>query len=443
VSGSSWTLIAIAAIALVIMTAAAVVEASVGLIGRQRFRQAAAGTGRERTVRALLDPRRSLVSALQLVQAIAMTVAASLITIVALRENAPGSVFIAVLVVGLVFLLFGQALPRALSRTKPETATGILLGLARLLAAVVSPLSAFSDAVAGVLTRALGGEQPDAVPAGLEEELLLVTRDGVEDDVIEPEEREMIDNVLQLEETTARDIMVPRVDIVAVEESATPREIVDAITETGHSRLPVYRDSIDQIVGILYAKDLLPFVIGSTRTLPLAKLLRPAYVVPESKRIDDLLGELRRNRVHIAIVADEYGGTAGLVTIEDILEEIVGEIHDEYDEETILLERVSDREIIADGRLPIEDVEEALGLELTDEDDPYGTAAGFVHWHLDRLPQPGDRFDAQGLRAEVLEMEGHRLRRLRLKRLVEGDEPLEASQPEPTESAPSPPVALS
>jgi CBS domain containing-hemolysin-like protein len=195
--------------------------------------------------------------------------------------------------------------------------------------------------------------------------------------------------------------------------------------------LPVYRESIDQIVGVLYAKDLLPFVIGSTRTLPLKKLLRPVYVVPESKRIDDLLAELRRNRVHIAIVADEYGGTAGLVTIEDIIEEIVGEIHDEYDEETVLLERISDREIIADGRLPIDEVEEALGLALTGDDDAYGTAAGFVHWHLDRLPHPGDRFDAQGLRAEVLDMEGHRLRRLRLTRLGPEDTALAETAPEP------------
>jgi putative hemolysin len=171
-----------------------------------------------------------------------------------------------------------------------------------------------------------------------------------------------------LEETSARDIMVPRVDIVAVAEDASSQDIVDVITEKGHSRLPVFRESIDEIVGILYAKDLLPFVIGSTRTLPIMQLLRPVYVVPESKRLDDLLGELRRNRVHIAVVADEYGGTAGLVTIEDILEEIVGEIHDEYDEEMTLLEQVSDSEIIVDGRLPIEEIEEALGIPLTGDD---------------------------------------------------------------------------
>jgi CBS domain containing-hemolysin-like protein len=359
-----------------------------------------------------------------LIEAITIALAASLITFVVMREGGGGSVVIAVVIVASLFLVFGQAVPRALARTKPAAIAGILLTLAQFLAAVVRPLSTLADGTADFLTRLFGGDRPDSVPAGSEDELLFITHDDSDDGVIEPEERAMIDNVLHLEETTARDIMVPRVDIVAVEEGASPREIVDAITETGHSRLPVYRESIDQIVGVLYAKDLLPFVIGSTRTLPIEKLVRPPYVVPESKRVDDLLSELRRNRVHIAVVADEYGGTAGLVTIEDILEEIVGEIHDEYDEETVLLERVNDREIIADGRLPIEDVERALDLELIGDDDPYGTAAGFVHWHLDRLPQPGDRFDAQGLRAEVLDMEGHRLRRLRLTRLGEHDAPL-------------------
>ncbi len=425
-TGDSWTFIAITAAALLVMAGAATVEASAGLISRQRFRQAATGPGRERSVHTLLDPRRSLVSALQLVQAIAIALAASLITYVTMVDGRRGPVAIAVLVVSLFFLFLGQAIPRALARTRPSATAGVLLSLSQFVAAIVRPLSAVSDAAADLLTRAFGGERPDTVPAGSEDELLLLTRDATDDGVIEPEERKMIDNVLRLEETTARDIMVPRVDIVAVEEDASSQEIVDAITEKGHSRLPVYRESIDDIVGILYAKDLLPFVIGSTRTLPIKKLVRPAYVVPESKRLDDLLGELRRNRVHIAVVADEYGGTAGLVTIEDILEEIVGEIHDEYDEETTLLERINENEIIVDGRLPIEEVEEALGTELTGDDDPYGTAAGFVHWHLDRLPQEGDRFDAHGIRAEVLDIEGHRLRRLRLT-LLRDDAALGAS----------------
>lgn len=418
-SGNSWTLVAIAAVALLLMVGAAIVEASAGLISRKRLRQA--GAGRERGVQALLDPHRSLVSALHLVQVICIAVAACIITAIVIREGGQGAIVFSVVIVSVIFLFLGQALPRALARTRPTVAAGLLLRLAQLLAALVRPLCAISDGAANLLTRFLGGDRPDLVPAGSEDDLLMRAREAADDGVIEPEERAMIDNVLHLEETHAHDIMVPRVDIVAVDEEASPREVVDKITSHGHSRIPVYRESIDHIVGILYAKDLLPFVIGSTRTLPLKTLVRPAYVVPESKPIDDLLTELRRNRVHIAIVADEYGGTAGLVTIEDILEEIVGEIHDEYDEETTLLEYVNDREIIADGRLPIEDVEKALGVELSGEENPFGTAAGFVHWHLDRLPRPGDRFDAQGLRAEVLAIEGHRLRRLRLTRLEEGD----------------------
>ena len=421
-TGDSWTLIAIAIVALLVMAGAATVEASAGLISRQRFRQAATGPGRERSVHTLLDPRRSLVSALQLVQAVAIAFAASLITFVIMRENGRGPIAIAVLTVSLLFLFLGQAVPRALARTRPSSTAGALLSLAQFVAVLVRPLSALSDGAADLFTRIFGGDHPDTVAAGSEDELLSMTRDATDDGVIEPEERKMIDNVLRLEETSARDIMIPRVDIVAVAEDASSQEIVDAITEKGHSRLPVFRESIDDIVGILYAKDLLPFVIGSTRTLPIKRLVRPAYIVPESKRLDDLLGELRRNRVHIAVIVDEYGGTAGLVTIEDILEEIVGEIHDEYDEETTLLEQVSESEIIVDGRLPIEEVEEALGAELTGNDDPYGTAAGFVHWHLDRLPQEGDSFEAHGIRAEVLDIEGHRLRRLRLTRLDDGEE---------------------
>jgi putative hemolysin len=437
VSGDNWSLIAIAIVSLVVMAGAATVEASAGLISRHRFRQAATGPGRERSVQTLLDPRRSLVSALQLVQAIAIALAASLMTYVIVREGGRGPVLIAVVIASALFLLLGQAVPRALARTKPSTTAGALLSLARFVAMLVRPLSALSDGAADLFTRLFGGEQPDTVPAGSEDELLIITRDDHDDGVIEPEERKMIDNVLRLEETSARDIMVPRVDIVAVAEDASSQDIVDAITEKGHSRVPVFRESIDEIVGILYAKDLLPFVIGSTRTLPIKQLLRPAYVVPESKRLDDLLAELRRNRVHIAVVADEYGGTAGLVTIEDILEEIVGEIQDEYDEELTLLEPISESEIIVDGRLPIEEIEAALAVTITGEDDPYGTAAGFVHWHLDRMPQQGDQFDAHGIRAEVLDVEGNRLRRLRLTRIAHDDLPEDSPEVASREDAAS------
>jgi CBS domain containing-hemolysin-like protein len=415
VSATSWTLAAIALISLLMMTVAAVVEGSAGVITRERFRQTT--HPRERSLQAFLDPRRSLVAALHLAQVVAVAVAASALTTMTLQEPWLDPVVVVIDIIAVLLLIIGQTLPRALLRAHPEMSAGALLGFGRVVAMLVKPLEALGDFSNDLLTRLLGGEKTDATPAGAEEELLLLSLEAAEDDVIEPEERAMIDNVLQLEETMARDIMVPRMDIDAVAEDASPREIVRTITTNGHSRIPVYRDSIDHIVGMLYAKDLLPFVIGSTRSLPIKALVRKPYYVPETKRIDQLLTELRRNRVHVAIVVDEYGGTAGLVTIEDILEEIVGEIDDEHDAPTVMIEQISDDEVIVDGRAPIEEVEEALQMDLVPEDAPFTTAAGFVHEHLDRLPQPGDTFEAQGVRAEVLATEGHRLRRLRLLRL--------------------------
>ena len=414
-SATSWSLAAIALISLLLMTVAAVVEGSAGIITRERFRQTS--HPRERSLQAFLDPRRSLVAALHLAQVVAVAVAASALTVMTLGESRRNPAVIVINILAIVLLVLGQSLPRALLRAHPEMSAGALLGFARVVAVLVKPLEALGDVANDILTRLLGGEQTDTTPAGAEEELLLLSLEAAEDNAIEPEERAMIDNVLQLEETTARDIMVPRIDIDAVAEDASPREIVRTITANGHSRIPVYSDSIDHIVGMLYAKDLLPFVIGSTRSLPIKALVRAPYYVPETKRIDQLLTELRRNRVHVAIVVDEYGGTAGLVTIEDILEEIVGEIDDEHDAPIMMIEQISDNEVIVDGRAPIDEVEEVLQMELVPEDAPFTTAAGFVHEHLDRLPQPGDAFEAQGVRAEVLATEGHRLRRLRLLRL--------------------------
>jgi CBS domain containing-hemolysin-like protein len=423
VSGESWGELIVAAAALAVMAVAAALEASAALISRHRLRELAEERGRQRTVQALLDPRRSLVASLRVVEAIAIAIAASLLTTVTLREWDTAEHVVAVVIVGAVFLLFGQALPRVLANARPERVALLLVGAAGLLALLARPLTWLVDETVRGLSRLMpGGDGPPAV--GAEAEFRSVALEDHDHGLIEPAEREMIDNVLHLEETTARDIMVPRVDIIAIEEAAPLSEIVATITRAGHSRLPVYRESIDHVVGVLYAKDLLPFVVGTTRRPPLSLMLRPAHIVPESKRIDDLLTELRRNRIHIAIVADEYGGTAGLVTIEDILEEIVGEIEDEYD--TLpppLLERVGDDEVLADGRVPIADVAELLGLDLGD--DAGGTAAGFVHEHLERLPSEGDRVEAAGMRIEVLAVEGHRLRRLRATRI--GDQPVDAA----------------
>jgi CBS domain containing-hemolysin-like protein len=254
-------------------------------------------------------------------------------------------------------------------------------------------------------------------PIGTEDEMRFM-RSGHDDGVIGEFERQMIDGILSLEEMTVRDIMVPRLDIIGLERRVSAQELIDTITRAGHSRIPVYRESIDNVLGVLYVKDLLPFVIGNTARIPLLDIIRPAFVVPESKKLPELFTELKRTRIHLAIVADEYGGTAGLITIEDILEEIVGEIQDEYDSEQPLFVQEEVDVLIADGRLPIEDVEDALGVDF-EEDDDFGTLGGFVHKHLGRLAVLGDTFEAEGVRVEILEVERHRVRALRITRLPE------------------------
>jgi CBS domain containing-hemolysin-like protein len=430
VSAQSWTEIAIAVASLVMLALAAITEASAGLVSRSRLRVAAERGARPRSVDGLLDPRRALIAALELAQAIALAAAASLLTTVILREVGRFEHLLAIVVVVLVYLVFGQALPRAIATKQPERTARLEIGLGGVFAFAAAPLVAIGDLFTRFWTGIVPGDGRDAAVFDAEEDLRRAI-EGPVDGIIEPEEREMIDAVLELEDTPVRDIMVPRVDIIAVEENQSAAEILATITMAGHSRVPVYRETIDQIVGILYAKDLLPFVIGTTETLPLARLVRPAWVVPESKRIDDLLAELRRNRIHIAIVADEYGGTAGLVTIEDIIETIVGDIQDEYDREAPMLERISGQEVIVDGGIPLSDIEDALDVDLEDDDDDVSTAAGWVHVHLERLPHPGDVFDADGLRCEIISTEGHRLRRLRLTRLdAEGKTTSEHPGPE-------------
>jgi CBS domain containing-hemolysin-like protein len=434
-SDQSWAELVVAVAALTILAVAAMVEAVATLVSRSRLRQLAEQRGSLRSVQSLLDPRRSLIGALELVQAIAVATAASLLTTVLVREAGAFEHLLAVVVVVAVYLLLGQALPRAWAATRPDRAAGALLAIAGGLAFVVRPLTAVTDTATSILQHFLPGPIAGGVAAGTEEELHAAI-EVPDDGIIEPEEREMIDNVLQLEDTPVREIMVPRVDIVAVDERSSDQAIIETITTAGHSRVPVYRETIDQIIGVLYAKDLLPFVIGTTVQIPLDRLIRPAFVVPESKRIDDLLGELRLHRVHIAIVADEYGGTAGLVTIEDIIEEIVGDIQDEYDLEQPLLETLAPGVVVVDGGISLDDVEDAIGVDLRDDEDEVTTVAGFVHRHLERLPREGDQFDADGLRIEVLQVDGHRLRRLRLTRLV--PDPSSTSSPSDPVSEPGP-----
>ncbi|MCX7616355.1 hemolysin family protein [Tepidiforma sp.] len=248
--------------------------------------------------------------------------------------------------------------------------------------------------------------------------LALVEKEEAEGGV-EEQERRMIRGVIALEDKTAREIMVPRIDVAAADISATVGDVAAIVTERGVSRVPVYRENIDDIVGIVYAKDLLRAVANGGRDRPIAELVREAYFIPESKRLDELLTEMQARRTHMAIVVDEYGGTAGIVTIEDLLEEIVGEIEDEYDVARPSIEVISPDEVVLDAGTSTDALKELFGLDVESED--FDTIGGFLIHHLGRLPAVGDEVEVDGLTLRVLSMSGRRVRRLRITRQRTGE----------------------
>jgi len=223
----------------------------------------------------------------------------------------------------------------------------------------------------------------------------------------------MITSILTISEKPVHEVMVPRTDIVAIDVDTPANEMLERITKVGHSRIPVYEGSPDSIVGVLYVKDLFRRLARGEKDVQLRPYLRPAQFVPETKKIDDLLREMQRDKVHIAIVVDEYGGTSGLVTIEDLVEEIVGEIRDEYDVEPELVRPVSETEAVMDARVPFEEVRETFDLDLALSEN-YDTLGGFVVAQLGRFPRQGEAVEAGGARFVVETVEGRRIRRIRV-----------------------------
>jgi CBS domain containing-hemolysin-like protein len=242
---------------------------------------------------------------------------------------------------------------------------------------------------------------------------------------VEEQEKRMIRGIIALEDKTVREIMVPRIDIAAADMEDSVSDVARLVVERGFSRVPVYRENIDDIVGIIYAKDLLQAVSNGGREKQLADMLREPTFIPESKRLDHLLTEMRAGRTHMAIVVDEYGGTAGLVTIEDLLEEIVGEITDEYDIVPPPMEVISEDEVVLDAGVGTDVLQELFDYEVESED--FDTVGGFLIHELGRLPAVGDEVHVDGLTLRVLSMAGRRIKRLRITRA--GSEELEEARP--------------
>jgi len=250
-----------------------------------------------------------------------------------------------------------------------------------------------------------------------ETELISLVEAGQEEGVLEQEEQKMIVSIFRLGDTLVREIMVPRIDLLALEVHTPLDEALDAIKQAGHSRVPVFKDSVDNILGLLYAKDLLGIWREGKHDIFLSDHLRQAYFVPEAKKADELLAELQAKRIHMAIVVDEYGGVAGLVTLEDIVEEIVGEIRDEYDQaEELLYQAINEHEYLFQGRIDLDDFNDIMGTELPNSEAD--TLSGLIYSRIGRVPTAGDNVQVNDLQLTVEQVSGQRIRKVRAVRLV-------------------------
>ena len=334
------------------------------------------------------------------------------------------ALLIVTLLVSIVTIIFGELVPKTLALAHAERYALLFARPVEVVGAIFRPLVWMLTAVTEVITRILGVRDSHSAERITTEELMILVERGGEQGVIEAEEEQMIGAVLELGERRVHEVMIPRIDITAIQVSAPLEEIVDTIVREGHSRIPVYHESVDNVAGILYAKDLIPFL--AKREQPeIRTILREPLFVPESMSVDDLLHTLQRGKVHIAIVLDEYGGTAGLVTIEDLIEEIVGEIQDEYDVEEPMIEPLSDDEARIDGRANIDDLIEHFGVELDDEDkEQYDTVGGLVYHEIGGVPSVGDTVEVDGLTLTVESTDGRRVGKVLVvrRRAENGDE---------------------
>ncbi len=324
---------------------------------------------------------------------------------------------ITTVVMTVLILIFGEITPKSFAT---QNSLKVAVKVARpieILAFIFKPILIVLTLVTNVFIKMLGGEIMKNGPFVTEADIRSLVDVGEEEGILKHQEKEMIQNIFEIDDIEVGAVMLPRIDMIAIEDDSTIEEALDLIVECGHSRIPVYQDTIDNIVGVLYAKDMLQFSFikcdsDELSDKTITELMRPAYYVPETKKANLLLKELQLKQTHIAIVLDEYGGTEGLVTIEDILEEIVGDIFDEYDNEVDLINKIDDMTYIIQADISLEEINEQYGTKLPYED--YDSLGGYVFNTLGRVPVPGDKLDCGKVLIEVLTVLNRRTMSIKL-----------------------------
>ncbi|HEY1352827.1 MAG TPA: hemolysin family protein [Ktedonobacteraceae bacterium] len=354
-------------------------------------------------------------STILIVNSVATIVASSLATLLALHFFQEWGDIIETVLLSLLVLIFCEVTPKTAAVQNPLRWARALIGPVRSATGLLRPLIWILGKITSGLIRLLGGQVVRHGPFVTEEELRLLVTVGEEEGVLEEAETEMIHSIFEFADTPVREVMIPRIDIVALESSITLNEAVDQALEGGFSRIPIYEETIDNIIGVLYTKDMLRQLREGHEAQLIRDLVRPAYFVPETKKLDDLLREIRQKRIHMVIVIDEYGSVSGLVTIEDLMEEIVGDIQDEYDREEKLYEQVNDREYVFSAKISIDEFNEIMDTKLEHED--YDTLGGFLYAQLDKIPVAGDTVTFHHYHFTILTTRGRRIVRVQVEHL--------------------------
>jgi CBS domain containing-hemolysin-like protein len=406
VSTTTWI---VAAIVVLFVLAIILAAAETSFLRLNRIRALAleeeGRKGATRLVRMLEQPERT-VNAVTLMALAAQLVTANLLGILIGGKAGAAYLVIGIVLNVVVFFVFAEAAPKTWAVQHTDRAalrtSGFLWFLTRF-----PPLRWLVQGLLGFVNVILPGKGLKEGPFVTETEIRQMADVAAEEASIETEERELIHSIFEFGDTIVREVMRPRPDLVAIEADATVDEAMTTAINGGYSRLPAYRDSIDNVVGLVFLKDLAASATSGSGNEPVSTVLRQAHFVPESKRVAELMREMQRGKFHMAVVVDEYGGTAGIVTMEDLLEEIVGEITDEYDVEEPALERLPDGRLRVPGRTPIDEVNDELDADLPDDD--WDTVGGLVFSTLGHVPSEGECLEFEGYEFCTERMQGQRI----------------------------------
>lgn len=407
----------------------AMAEISLVSVRRTRIKQLVEeGVGRAKTVQKLLEDPTKFLATIQIGVTLVgfFASAAGAITLSKpvsdllrqinwdlISNNAVGlSVFLVTLAIGFLNIVVGEISPKSLGLQYAERVVLWVAGPLMFLSYIASPIIAFTAWTSNLIVRRFGGTASFSPPILTEEELKMLVEAGEEEGVLEEEEKQMIHSIFEFTDTVVRKVMTPRIDIKAVEVTDSVNDLVEVIMQEGHTRIPVFEDSIDNIVGIVHAKDLLRALHANGKKTYIRELMKPPYVIPENKMVDELLAVFKKSKIQLAIVVDEYGGTAGLVTIEDLLEEIVGDIMDEYDVEEPMVEVIDENTTIVDARTAIDEINDQMALTLPEEE--FDTIGGLVFGILGKQAEEGDRVEYDTAVFIVEKMDGRRIQKIRI-----------------------------